>query len=236
MMKKEKGIRMKIGVLLVGALFLAMPALPALADDASDSRQLVEKAAMTFENFVKAPEMDAFRSLMKTARGVFIAPQFLKGAFVVGGAGGSGVFVAREGKAGQWSGPAFYTIGEGSFGLQAGAEAAELILLAMTERGVHALLNSSAKLGADASLTLGPVGMGAAASTANLSADIISFSRTKGLFGGIALDGAAVVVRNALNYAYYGKIVGPVDILIHKRVSSPRSKTLLEEVARAGRK
>lgn len=235
-MKKEKGCFMKTGILCVSILFLAMLSLPAFADDATDSRQLVEKAAMTFENFVKAPEMEAFRSLMKSARGVFIAPQFLKGAFVVGGAGGSGVFVAREGKGGHWAGPAFYTIGEGSFGLQAGAEAAELVLLAMTERGVHALLNSSAKLGADASLTLGPVGMGAAASTANLSADIISFSRTKGLFGGIALDGAAVVVRNGLNHAYYNKMVGPVDILIRRKVANPLSRTLLEEVARAAKR
>ena len=234
-MKRETRCFMKIVALCAGILFLAMPALPSFADDVSDSQQLVEKAAMTFENFVKAPEMDAFRSLMKTARGVFIAPQFLKGAFVVGGAGGSGVFVAKGAK-GQWAGPAFYTIGEGSFGLQAGAEAAEVVLLAMTERGVHALLNSSAKLGADASLTLGPVGVGAAAATANLSADIIAFSRTKGLFGGIAVDGAAVVVRNGLNYAYYNKIIGPVDILMHRKVSNPRSRTLLEEVARAAKK
>jgi len=234
-MKREKRFCMKAGILLMGLLFLAAPAIPALADDVSDSRQLVEKAAMTFENFVKAPEMDAFRSLMKDAKGVFIAPQFLKGAFVVGGAGGSGVFVAKAAK-GRWAGPAFYTIGEGSFGLQAGAEASEVILLAMTERGVHALLNSSAKLGADASIAVGPVGVGAAAGTANLSADIVSFSRSKGLFGGIALDGAAVVVRNGLNYAYYNKIIGPVDILIHRKGANPLSRTLLEEVAKAARK
>jgi SH3 domain-containing YSC84-like protein 1 len=235
-MKEGRKRGMNIGALCVGMLFVAMLTLPAFADDATDSRQLVEKAGMTFDNFVKAPEMGAFRSLMKDAKGVFIAPQFLKGAFVVGGAGGSGVLVAREGKAGRWAGPAFYTIGEGSFGFQAGAEAAELILLAMTERGVHALLNSSAKLGADASLTLGPVGMGAAASTANLSADIISFSRTKGLFGGIAVDGAAVVVRNGLNHAYYGKMVSPTDILILKKAASPYSKTLLDEIAKMAKK
>ena len=234
-MKKGRERGMNIGALCVGVLFVAMLALPVCADDATDSRQLAEKAAMTFDNFVKAPEMGAFRSLVKDARGVFIAPQFLKGAFVVGGAGGSGVLVAKDAK-GHWAGPAFYTIGEGSFGFQAGAEAAELILLALTERGVHALLNSSAKLGADASLTLGPVGMGAAVSTANLSADIIAFSRTKGLFGGIAVDGAAVVVRNGLNHAYYGKMVGPVDILVLKKAASPYSKTLLDEVAKAARK
>lgn len=235
-MEKRRFSFVNVGVFCLSMSLLAMPAFTARADDAEDSRQLVEKAAMTFENFVKAPEMDAFRSLMKTARGVFIAPQFLKGAFVVGGAGGSGVFVAKERKGRRWAGPAFYTIGEGSFGLQAGAEASEVVLLAMTERGVHALLNSSAKLGADASLAVGPVGAGAAAATANLSADIISFSRSKGLFGGIALDGAAVVVRNGLNHAYYGRMVGPVDILILGKAASPRSRTLLEEVARTARK
>jgi len=222
--------------MLVGALLFAASGMvsPSWANDAKDSAQLAEKARMTLENFVKAGEMEAFRSLLKDAKGIFIAPQILKGAFVVGASGGSGVFVVRDGKTGTWAGPVFYTIGEASFGFQAGGEASEVVLLAMTERGVTALLGNSAKLGADAGLAVGPVGMGAAASTANLSADIITFASSKGLFGGIALDGALVKVRNGLNKAYYHKKkVTPTDILVRRTVSNPRSEGLVRAVTMA---
>jgi len=225
-------------VLVVTALFFGVLIFPAFADNVKDSRQLVEKARMTFENFAAAPEMEAFRSLMKDAKGVFIAPQILKGAFIVGASGGSGVFVAKDPKTGDWVGPAFYTIGEASFGLQAGGQASEVALVAMTERGVTALLNSSVKLGADVGIAVGPVGAGAAASTANLSADIISFARSKGLFGGISLDGAVVTVRTGLNDAFYGKKkLTPTDILVRRTVASKRARGLLAEVAKeAGKK
>ena len=222
--------------LLIGALLFAVSGIAstAYADAARDSAQLVEKARMTLENFVKAPEMDAFRKLLKDARGVFISPQVLKGAFIFGASGGSGVFLSRDRKTGTWAGPAFYTIGEASFGFQAGGKASEVILLAMTDRGVTALLGNSAKLGADVGVAVGPVGMGAAASTANLSADIISFASSKGLFGGIAVDGAVVKVRNGLNNAYYHKKnLTPTDILIRRTVTNPQAKSLTKAVAAA---
>jgi Uncharacterized conserved protein len=175
-----------------------------------------------------------FAKLLKDAQGVFIAPQILKGAFIFGASGGNGVFVVRDQKTGTWSEPAFYTIGEASFGLQAGGEASEMILLAMTQRGVTALLGDSAKLGADVGVAVGPVGMGAAASTANLSADIISFASSKGLYGGIALDGAVVKVRNGLNEAYYHRMkVTPTDILIARTVTNPQALSLTKTVTAA---
>jgi lipid-binding SYLF domain-containing protein len=222
--------------LLMGAILFVVSGMtsPAWANDAKDSAQLVDKARMTLENFVKAQEMEAFRNLLKDARGVFIAPQILKGAFVVGVSGGNGVFVVRDRKTGTWAGPAFYTIGEASFGFQAGGEASEVILLAMTDRGISALLGNSAKLGADVGIAVGPVGMGAAASTANLSADIVSFASSKGLFGGIALDGALVKVRNGLNQAYYHKKkLTPTDILIRRTVTNPQADSLTKAVAMA---
>jgi len=235
-MKTKKSGYCIIRGLLMGALIFAVSGMtsPAWADDAKDSAQLVDKAQMTLENFVKAQEMEAFRNLLKDARGVFIAPQILKGAFVIGASGGSGVFVVRDRKTGTWAGPAFYTIGEASFGFQAGGQASEVILLAMTDRGVTALLGNSAKLGADIGIAVGPVGMGAAASTANLSADIVTFASSKGLFGGIALDGALVKVRNGLNEAYYSKNnVTPTDILIRRTVTNPQAGSLIKAVATA---
>ena len=198
----------------------AIAVSPARCDDNAQARQLVEKAQITLGSFIDADEMDKFRTLLKSARGVFISPQVIRGAFIFGGSGGSGVFMVRDRNRGDWAGPAFYTIGEVSFGLQIGGDASEVIFLAMTDRGVTALLSSSVKLGADVGIAVGPVGAGADASTANLSVDILTFSRSKGLYGGASLEGAIVKVRESLNQAYYGKNVNPSDILVARTVSS----------------
>jgi SH3 domain-containing YSC84-like protein 1 len=207
---------------------------PAVADDAADTKQLVEKSKMSFDRFVGMNEMGAFRDLLKKAKGVFISPQVLEGAFIFGLSGGSGVLVARDPGTGSWNGPAFYTVGEASFGLQAGGKASEVIMLAMTDRGVNAMLSPSVKLGADVGVAAGPVGAGASAATANISADILTFALSKGLYAGISLEGAVVAVRNEWNGAYYNKPgVTPTDILIRKDVSNPGSAKLIAAVSKA---
>lgn len=120
-----------------------------------------------------------------------------------------------------------------SFGLQAGGDASEVVPVALTERGVAALLSTSAKLGADASVAAGPVGAGTDAATANLSADIISYSRAKGIYAGMSLEGAVVATRGALNKAYYKKEVTPTDILIKRTVTNKGAETLVQAVAKA---
>ena len=218
-------------ILLAGAL-ASFPGSLAYADDKQEAAQIVEKARLTLESFMSDSTMGAFRDLIKKADGVFIAPQVLKGAFVVGASGGSGVLLVRDKKTGQWSEPAFYTIGGASFGLQAGGQASEVILLLMTERGINSLLASSLKLGVDAGVAAGPFGIGVSAATANLSADVLSFSRSKGLYGGVALDGAVVAIREGLNEAYYGKKVGPSDILVLHAVKNPQADRLIEAVSK----
>ncbi len=209
---------------------------PLFAEDRAEARQIVERAKLTFERFMAAGEMGSFRALLKKAQGVLIAPQVLKGAFIFGASGGSGVFLAKD-QEGKWCGPTFHTLGEGSFGLQIGGEASEVVLLVMTQRGVTALLSDSVKLGVDIGVAIGPVGGGADASTANLSADIITFSKSKGLYGGISLEGAVVVTRGDWNSAYYGRSVKPTDILVKRSVSSSHAQALIQTVARAsGRK
>jgi lipid-binding SYLF domain-containing protein len=241
-MEKKRWLSWKITVLIVMAVILstmgmvAFSVVPAVADDVMDSTQLVEKAKISFDSFVAAKDNKAFRDLLRKAKGVFIAPQILKGAFIVGASGGSGVFLVQDEKTGQWTGPAFYTIGSASFGLQIGGEASEVVLLAMTQRGVTALLASSVKLGAGVGVAMGPVGAGASAATANLSADIISFAHSKGLFVGISLDGAVVKVRDGLNEAYYGKKVDPTDILVLRNVSNPQADSLINAVSEAAGK
>ncbi len=122
---------------LATLLFLVGPwvvAKPASADDAQDARQLVEKARLTFESFQADPQMGPnLRALVRRAKGVMIYPQALRGAFLFGASGGSGVFLTRQQGSDTWAGPAFYSFGEASFGLQAGGEASELVLGALTD-------------------------------------------------------------------------------------------------------
>jgi lipid-binding SYLF domain-containing protein len=177
--------------------------------------------------------MQPFRDLLRQAKGVYIAPQVLRGAFIFGASGGSGVLVAKDEQDGKWYGPAFYTIGDASFGFQAGAEASEIALLIMTQRGVTALLETNVKLGGDVSLVAGPVGAGIRGETAGLSADIVSFARSKGLYGGVSVSGAVVAVRDSLNEVYYRPAATPTDILIKHAVTNPQAAPLLQTVARA---
>jgi lipid-binding SYLF domain-containing protein len=217
------------GVVAIVMIVLLGTVGPVRANDTTEARAIVDKAKITLSEFENAQDMDAFRDLLKSAKGVFIAPQMLKGAFIVGASGGNGVFMARD-KTGEWSNPAFYTIGSASVGLQIGGTASEMILLVMTDRGVNAFLSDSLKLGADVGVAAGPVGIGASAATANLSTDILSFARSKGLFAGISLDGAVVKVRDGLNHAYYQVQATPADILLRRTVMNAHSEGLVTAV------
>lgn len=203
----------------------------ARASDTADAEALVTKARLTLENFRRDPEMASLRRLARTARGLLIMPQLVKGGFIVGGSGGNGVLIAREGVDQPWRGPAFYTVGGVSFGLQIGAEFSEVVMLAMSNRGMTTLLSSSVKLGADANIAIGPVGAGAEAATAGLSADLLVFSRSKGLYGGVSLQGAVVSTRDKLNHAFYGQPVSTTDILIRGTVLNDKANGLLVSVS-----
>ncbi len=228
-MRRACGIALVLVLATVGAR-------PAAADDAQDARQLVEKARLTFETFLADPQMGpALRTLLPKARAVLIYPQVLRGAFIIGVSGGTGALVVRDMASSQWGGPAFYTIGEASLGLQAGGDASQVALIALSDRGVSALLATSAKLGGDASVALGPVGWGAEAATQNLSADIVSYSLSKGLYAGLSLEGAVVAVRDSLNTAYYGKAVTPTQVLIQREVSNPQAAGLIEEISKVAK-
>ena len=221
------------GMICLTFWLVISPGMPAWADEKQDATHLVEKARLAFESFVEENNSGLFHELLPGAVGVFISPQVLKGGFIFGASGGNGVLLVRDKKTGGWSSPAFYTLGGVSFGVQIGGSASETILLVMTERGISSFLGHSLKLGADADMALGSYGAGVAASTANLSADILSFSRSKGLFGGIAIDGAVVATREGLNQAYYGRQVSPADILVLHDVTNPQALGLIEEVSKS---
>jgi lipid-binding SYLF domain-containing protein len=217
---------------LVAAITLGTSSAGAV--DAREPRDLIDRARMTLETFIADPNMTWFRDHVADAKGLFIVPQYLKGAFFFGAAGGSGVFVARDEKSGAWSEPAFFTMGAGSVGLQFGAEAAEVVLLILSQKGTESLLVGNFKLGADGSVAAGPVGAGiAGATTPNLSADLLSFVRAKGLFAGVSLEGAVLSAKEEWNHTYYGKPVTPTDIIIRRAAQNPYSDRLREAIGKA---
>ena len=200
---------------------------------ASDQQALVDRARITFESFMADPNMTWLQENLHAAKGLVIVPSLLKAGFIFGGSGGSGVLIVPDAKTGKWSEPAFYTIGSVTFGLQIGGEAAEVIMYVRTQKAVDRMLTSRLKFGGDTSVSVGPVGAGA---KANVVADMLSFSRSRGAFAGLSLEGAVVSVRDEWNSNFYGKPVRPVDILVKNAVSNPGSAGLREAVAKAAKK
>jgi lipid-binding SYLF domain-containing protein len=160
-----------------------------------------------------------------------VCPKILQAGFIVGGSGGRCVVLARSRAASGWNGPAFYRITTGSFGLQAGAQASEMVALIMTEKALNSLLSTSFKLGGDVSVAAGPVGAGAGAP---VTADMVSFVRSKGLYGGINLDGSVITIEEGGNQAFYGRPVTPVDILIKGSARSSLGTSLVRAIEGAG--
>ncbi len=212
-----------IAPLIAAGVALAAPTQPLAA---SVPQELVEKAKLTTEKLLKEPDFPALRGWIKDAKGVLIIPSLLKASFIFGAAGGNGVLLARD-KDGNWSYPAFYTMGAGSFGLQVGFQDAEVLFVIMTERGLEAVIDNGLKLGLEASMAVGPVGAGVAgATTAGFGADIYAFSKAMGLFGGVYVDGAWAKERGSYNAEYYGKGATTKAILIERKFSNPAADKL----------
>lgn len=230
----REGFKRSIGARLVAVLFavgmLISSAGPGTATEPVVQQGLVDKARITFQRFMVDKQMTWFHEHLKEAEGLLIIPELLKAGFIFGGSGGTGVLVVRDRKTGDWSEPAFYTIGSVSFGAQIGGESAEVIMMAMTRKAIDSLFASSFKLGGDTSITAGPVGVGA---KANITADFISFARSKGIYAGMSLEGAVVDVRDSYNRAYYGKDARPVDIIVKREVKNPGSSGLREALKKA---
>ena len=222
---------MKKIFILFAAFFLLTSAAfaPSLsyAGNYSTQAALVDKATITFKSFLSDPNMKWFRQNLCSAKAFLIIPQLLKGAFIFGAEGGTGVLVAKDEHTGQWSQPVFYTMASASFGLQAGAESSSIILMIMTDKGMDALLSTSLKLGGDVSAAAGPYGSGAKAATV----DVLAFARPKGIFGGISVEGSVITPRNSYNIVYYEKNVRPVDIIIRRNASNPHSEKLINAVS-----
>ncbi|MEW6669101.1 MAG: lipid-binding SYLF domain-containing protein [Thermodesulfobacteriota bacterium] len=214
-------------ILMVTFSGFAGEALPA---DAADQQILVEKARVTFLEFMADQNMSWLRDHLKTAKGVIIIPELMKAGFFLGGSGGSGVLLVRDEEKNDWSQPAFYTLGSASLGVQFGGEIAEVIMLVQTQQGLQSLYSSSFKLGGDASMTAGPVGVG---QKADILTDFVSFTKPKGAYVGVSLEGGVMATRGEWNRAYYGRDVRPVEIVMMRSVSNPGADALREVVQKA---
>ena len=200
----------------------------------AEQQKLVDQANTSLTNFLRDPDMTWLQQNIGRAKGVIIAPQLLKAGFIFGGSGGRAVVLARDPKSGKWVGPAFFALATASVGFQAGISVSENVTLVMTEKGMSTLLAASVKLGADASVAAGPIGAGA---SSNVVADFVTFSRAKGVYGGLNLDGTVVNTSNDWDEVYYQKkpLVTP-DILVRMSVHNKGADKLVGQLTRAAKK
>ncbi len=186
----------------------------AYAADPELDRRILE-AKRVLDEIMLSPDQSIPEELLAKCKAIAVYPTVLKGGFIIGARYGRGVVLRRDAATGQWGAPAFSTIGGGSWGLQIGAQATDLVLVILNDSGLEGLLASSFTLGGDASIAVGPVGRSSEAATdLSLKAGILSYSRSQGLFGGVTLEGAIVTQDNASNQAYYGSAMTSRDILM----------------------
>lgn len=215
----------------VGAIVLAaFSAASTQAIAQTEQQDLVNAAETTFSNFTRDPDMTWLQQHFGEAKAVAIAPKVVKAGWIFGGAGGRAVVFARNTQTGRWVGPAFYNIGAASVGFQAGLSVSETVTLVMTEKGLDSLLANSVKLGGDASIAAGPIGAGA---NSDVTTDFLAFSRSKGIYGGLNLEGSVIAVANDWNRSYYGADVLPPDILVRGNVHNAQADHLVAMLDRA---
>jgi len=228
MFKQRRSFLVKSGI---AAAALSAPFSAVFAADAGEARAVVESARVTFNDVVKAKDFDSLRAGLKQAKGVLIYPRVLKAGFFLGGSGGTGVLLVRGGN-NDWSNPAFYTVGSVSFGLQFGGQESAMVILINSQKAVDGLMANSLKLGGDVSAAVGPQGAGQAA---NVTADFVSYSKAKGAFVGMSIEGSVLDVRGALNNAYYKGDVTPIDIVSKRSVTNKHADALRKAVAAAAK-
>ena len=219
-----------IRLLLVLALMVSGAAWrPAAAQ--VEQQDLVDRATLTAQGMMTAPEGKDARGLMQRSHGTLVCPRIFQAGFVFGGRGGSCVLVGRNN--GNWSYPAFYTLSSASFGLQAGIQDSELMFVILTQKGLQAVIDSQFKIGADAGVSFATYGTGVSGSTtASFSGDIVAFARSRGLFAGLSLDGSLIQVRSDWNTLYYGKPIAAQQLVIQGEGSNPGAAPLRETLAR----
>ena len=213
---------------LAGAVFAAIAAVAMWLQpvQAQESQELVDKSRISLERLTTHPDFTRLKAALKDAHGVLVFPSILKGGFIFGAEGGSGVLLTRDAK-GEWSYPAFYGMGAGSIGFQIGFQDSEAVFVINTLKGLNAVLNNNFKFGVDASIAVGPVGQGIEGSTTTaVGADIEAYSKNRGLFAGGAFEGAVVYERDTLNKEYYGQGATARTITMDRQFKNARAEGL----------
>jgi SH3 domain-containing YSC84-like protein 1 len=206
---------------LAGGMMVVLAAVSVSAADISTREaRRIEEAATVLKEIHAVPDKDIPLDLWEKAACVIVVPGLKKAAFVIGGEYGKGLMSCRHD--GEWSAPIFMEIGKGSWGLQIGAQSIDLVLLAMNTSGMEKMLRNKVTLGAEASIAAGPVGRDARAATdAQLKAEILSYSRTQGLFAGINLSGGVVRADADDNADLYSKKIAPSDVVMSATIKPP---------------
>jgi lipid-binding SYLF domain-containing protein len=192
-------MRSVVPILLACAVASAVPMAQ------TDEARRISEAVTVLHEIMRAGDQSVPGAIMQKAQGIAVFPSLLKGGFIVGGQYGRGVLSARDPKTGAWSSPAFLTITGGSLGAQIGGQAVDLVLVIQNRRGLEQLVSNQFKVGADASVAAGPVGRDASASTdIQMRAQILSYSRTRGLFAGATINGTTISQDRDANDRFYG--------------------------------
>ena len=206
----------------VGLILLAACLLPLCAQEKEDAR--LKESYNVMKEILGTPDKGIPRDLLNKAECVVVFPSVKKAAFIVGGSYGRGVITCRSGEAfrGPWSAPAMFALEGASFGLQLGGEATDFVLLIMNEKGAGSVMSSKVKLGADASAAAGPVGRTTSAETdVVMKAEILSWSRARGVFGGVSLEGSTLRSDDSANKNLYGKKLTAKEIVREGQVTTP---------------
>ena len=210
-------------------LFLAMCSPAFGAGESKNNATQLRKANSVLDEVMQTPDEGIPSALLKNAVCVGIIPAEITFAFGFGGSYGRGVLVCRRGGNGIWGAPSMFTVGGGSFGFQIGGKSTDVVFIVMNPEGARKLVQDSVKLGADVSAAAGPVGRSATAATdGQLNAEILSYSRTQGLFAGVSLNGAVVKQDETDNQNLYGRKVTAKQILIDGTVRTPRGARRLD--------
>jgi lipid-binding SYLF domain-containing protein len=213
--------------LLAAALALIFVSWSSMSAKDKDEKEMdrLKNAATVLKEILDVPD-NIPQDLIDKARCVIVFPSVVKAAFVVGGSYGRGTMVCRTGKdfSGPWGAPAMYALEGGSVGFQIGGEATDFVFLVMNDRGVQSLLHSKVKLGADISAAAGPIGRSASADTdAYMRSEILSYSRARGVFAGISLEGSTLRPDNEANKNLYGRSVSATEIINGSEVQIPEA-------------
>ena len=202
----------------------AFVGISASANGQSDEADRVREASVILGEIIAAPDKGVPSSVLEKAEAIVVFPSTIRGAFVVGAQRGKGIISVRDRSKGEWSTPAFLTITGGSVGFQIGGQAIDIILAVMNRRGLENLLQNQFEIGGEASVAAGPVGRDASASTdVQLRAEILSYSRSRGLFAGVSLKGAAIRQDQDANRTFYGNRLGTRDIVLDGKAPKPQS-------------